>query len=75
MTIKQHNRSNTAKDLEATQFVSLDDLEELEQLQLAHADEPAKPHRAVVAAGVVFGLVLAVILLLIVLLVRSGGHS
>lgn len=76
MTIKEHNSAATAKDLEATQLVSLDDLKELEHLQLVHADaaEPAEPHRTIVAAGVVFGLILAATLLLTVLLMRSGGH-
>lgn len=76
MTIKAYNPATTAKDLEATQLVSLDDLKELEQLQLARANaaEPGKPRRAVVAAGVVFGLILAALLLLTVLLLRSGGH-
>ncbi len=79
MTIKEdkeYQPAATATDLEATQLVSLDDFEELEYLPLTPADaaEPAKPHRTVIAAGIVFGLILATILFLTVLLVRSGGH-
>lgn len=76
MTPNEHNLAMTAKNLEATQLVSLEDLKELEHLQLAHAAaaELAKPHRTVIAAGIVFGLILAATLFLTVLLIRSGGY-
>lgn len=73
---KEYQRAMTAKDLEATQLVSLDNLQELEQLQFARAAaaEPVRQHRALVVLGSALSLVLAATLLLTVLLVRSGGH-
>ena len=61
-------------NLEATQIVSLDDLKELENLELArvNAAEPAQ-RRRVIAAGIVLGLVLAAAALAVIFL-RSGGH-
>lgn len=70
---KEHKPGSIAKDLEATQLVSLDDFKELRRLQLAHAAEPARQRRTVIAAGIVLGLVLAAVLLAVVLM-RSGGH-
>ena len=61
------------RNLEATQIISLDDFQELE-LQLARAAEPAKQRRAVIAAGIVLGLVLAAAVLSVMIL-RPGGHS
>ena len=62
-------------NLEATQIVSLDDLKELEHLELARANaaEPARQRRAVIAAGIVLGLLLAAAVLCMIFL-RSGGH-
>ena len=74
MMLKEHKTRTTAKDLEATQIVSVDDLKELERLQLARAAEPVRQRPAVIAAGVVLGLVLAAALLAVAVL-RSGGHS
>ena len=71
---KEHKPRAIAEDLEATQIVSVNDLKELERLQLARAAEPVKQRPAVIAAGVVLGLVLAAALLAVAVL-RSGGHS
>ena len=72
MTTKEQNIANNARNLEATQLVSLDDLQELEHLQLAHAPEPAQPRRTISALGTV-SLILAAALLAVILM-RAGGH-
>ena len=81
MTLKEYKPAQANKvqtqainlgNLEATQIISLEDFQELE-LQLARAAEPAKQHRAVIAAGIVLGLVLAAVVLSVMIL-RPGGH-
>ena len=72
---KEYQLKTAAKDLEATHCVSLDDLQELEQWELARtaAAEPARQHRALVVYGSALSLALAAGLLAAALL-RDGGH-
>ncbi len=71
---KEYQRAGTAKELEATQLVSLDDLQELEQMELACPAEPARQHRTLVVLGSALSLVLTAGLLAAALL-RNGGYS